>query len=81
MNLFVTCFQKSSSYAADVDQWDDENNEIVRVAKDMSNKLSDMAQFARNQGLQPAGSIQVRARHVSRCSLPLVHKDCIQYVT
>ena len=47
------------NYVDDVEQWDDDKNEIVKVAKEMSNKLNDMAQFARNQGLQPAGSIKV----------------------
>ena len=39
--------------------WEEENNEIVRIAKAMSTKLRDMADFARNQGMQPAGSIKV----------------------
>ena len=47
------------NYVDDVEQWDDDKNEIVKVAKEMSSKLNDMAQFARNQGLQPAGSIKV----------------------
>ena len=52
-------FQRSVNFLNDVEQWEDENNEIVKVAKEMSNKLNDMAQFARNQGLQAAGSIKV----------------------
>ena len=51
--------QRSVNLQYDMDQWDDDNNEIVKVAKEISNKLNDMAQFARNQGLQPAGSIKV----------------------
>ncbi len=60
VNLPWMYLQKLSSYYDDVDQWDEENNEIVRVAKEISAKLNDMAQYARNQGLQPAGSIEVR---------------------